>query len=281
LRQRLAVVQVPRVLPRLVKLPRADSREQHYVFLGELIGHYLADFFPARNSWLLAFPRDAQQRALRQRGGGGRLLKAGRKRIAKPPPGDAVRLEVEQGCPLEIRAQLLENLGLDEDDLFVIDGPLNPIRLMAVARGTIPRNCATRRLSRRWPAALREDRISSRPSAAATCCCIIPTRISAAWWIFSTGRADPNVLAIKQTLYRTGGDLQIVGALMDAVRNGKQVTAVVELKGPLRRSQQHPWARRWRRPACMSSMAWSAAKFTPKCAWWCARMTTPSGATCI
>ena len=48
-RRRLAVVQVPRVLPRLIKLPRADSRQQHYIFLGELIGHYLADLMPGSN----------------------------------------------------------------------------------------------------------------------------------------------------------------------------------------------------------------------------------------
>ena len=60
----MAVVQIPRILPRMVKLPRADAR-QDYVYLDRLIGHYLADLVPGHEAaGLLAVPRDAQQRAL-------------------------------------------------------------------------------------------------------------------------------------------------------------------------------------------------------------------------
>ena len=135
-RQRLAVVQVPRVLPHLVKLPRADSRQRHYVFLEELIGHYLAELFPGAKIpgwWHFRVTRNGRLYADDE--AAATLLKAVEGELQARRRGDAVRLEVEQGCPLEIRALLLENLGLEEESLFVIDGPLDPARLMAAAEG--------------------------------------------------------------------------------------------------------------------------------------------------
>src|SRR6185295_4495774 len=121
--------------PRLVKLPRGDF-QQDYVFLGHLIGHYLADIFPGtkllgywhfrvtRNSELYIDEEDAAN-----------LLKAVENELHNRRKGDAVRLELEQDMPAEIRAQLLENFHLTDDDLYVIDGPLNPVRLMAIYEG--------------------------------------------------------------------------------------------------------------------------------------------------
>jgi polyphosphate kinase len=245
-RQRLAVVQVPRVLPRLVQLPRADSRQQHYVFMGELIAHYLAELFPGADilgCWHFRVTRNSELYADEE--AADILLKAVEAEWRARRQGEAVRLEVEHGCPLEIRTLLLENLGLVEEDLFIMDGPLNPVRLLAVVEGdhaperhdppfVAPVAAALREEPDIFAAIRRADVLLHHPYE----------NFSSVVDFLRQSSADPKVLAIKQTLYRTGADLQIVSALMDAVRNGKQVTAVVELKGRSEESGNMLWARR-------------------------------------
>src|SRR5206468_10130094 len=131
----LAVVQVPRVLPRLVKLPRGDS-QQDYIFLGHVIGHFLADLFPGtriRGYWQFRITRNSELYIDEEEAAN--LLKAVENELHNRRKGDAVRLEVEKDCPSEIRSALLGTLRLGEDDLYVIDGPLNPTRLMALYEG--------------------------------------------------------------------------------------------------------------------------------------------------
>jgi len=245
-RRRLAVVQVPRVLPRLVKPPRADPRQKHYVFLGDVIRRHLAELFPGadilgcwhfrvtRNSGLYADQEEAAT-----------LLKGVEADLRARRQGEAVRLEAEQGCPLEIRALLLENLGLAEADLIIIDGPLNPVRLLAVAEEdhspelrdppfVAPVTAALREETDLFAAIRQGDVLLHHPYE----------NFSSVTDFLRQAACDPKVLAIKQTLYRTGGDLQIVGALMEAARNGKQVTAVVELKGGSEGGGHILWARR-------------------------------------
>ena len=246
LRQRLAVVQVPRVLPRLVKLPRPDSSEQHYLFLGALIGHYLADLFPGTTIlgfWPFRVTRNSELYIDEEETVN--LLKAVEMELLNRRRGAAVRLEVEYGCPLEIRAQLLENLGLTEEDLFLIDGPVNPIHLAAIAEGghspelrdppfVAPVAAPLRERPDVFAAIRERDLLLHHPYE----------NFSSVVDFLQQAAADPNVLAVKQTLYRTGGDSQIVGALMEAVRNGKQVTAVVELKARFDEANNILWARR-------------------------------------
>ncbi|MGA2749273.1 MAG: polyphosphate kinase 1 [Verrucomicrobiota bacterium] len=245
-RRRLAVVQVPRVLPRLVKLPRQDSQRQDYVFLGDLIGHYMGELFPGAEvlgRWLFRVTRNSELYTHEEEAAS--LLKAVEIDLRHRRRGDAVRLEVEEGCPLEIRALLLENLGLGEEDFFIIDGPVDPIRLMAVVEGghrpelrdapfVAPVAAALREEPDLFAVIRRGDVLLHHPYE----------NFSSVTDFLRQASADPKVLAIKQTLYRAGADAPIFGALVEAARNGKQVTAVVELRGRSEDGDKTLWARR-------------------------------------
>jgi polyphosphate kinase len=246
LRRRLAVVQAPRTLPRLVKLPREEPSQQHYVFLGELIGHYLADLFPGAKilgNWQFRVTRNSELYIDEEESVN--LLKAVENELHNRRRGAAVRLEVELGCPAPIRAQLLENLGLGKEDLFIIDGPVNPIRLMAVVEGDHSPELRDPPFVAPASPALRDEPDIFAAIRGGDILLHHPYESFARVVDFlRQAAADPAVLAIKQTLYRTGGDPQIVGALMDAVRNGKQVTAVVELKARFDEANNILWSRR-------------------------------------
>ena len=243
--RRLGVVQVPRVLPRLVRLPREDEAPV-FAFLGELVGNHLADLFPGtrilgwwhfrvtRNSELYIDEEDV-----------GNLLKAVEQELHNRRRGAAVRIEIDHDCPPEIYNFLLETLELSPDDLYLIDGPLNPVRLMAIYEGdhspelrdkpfVAPVAPAFRGGSDLFSIIRQRDVLVHHP---------YETYASVVDFLEAAAR-DPNVLAIKQTLYRTGGDPRIVGALMNAVRNGKQVTAVTELKARFDEANNILWARR-------------------------------------
>jgi len=243
--RRLAVVQVPRVLPRLVALPREDDRLD-YFFMGGLIGHYLADLFPGttilgfwnfrvtRNSELYIDEEDV-----------GNLLSAVEQELHNRRKGSAVRLEVDIACPAEIYHYLLETLDLTPGDLYIIDGPLNPTRLMAIYEGDHSPELRDKPFVAPVAAALRDggdifsivrkrDVLIHHPYES----------FGSVVDFLEQAARDPNVLAIKQTLYRTGGDPRIVGALMNAVKNGKQVTAVTELKARFDEANNILWARR-------------------------------------
>jgi polyphosphate kinase len=240
----LAVVQVPRVLPRLVKLPREDS-VQDYVFLGHVIGHFLADLFPGtkiRGYWQFRITRNSELYIDEEEAAN--LLKAVENELHNRRKGDAVRLEVERDCPREIRRALLATLRLEEEDLYVIDGPLNPTRLVAVVEGDHSPELRFPPFVARIAAPLREqpdlfsvirerDVLLHHPYDS----------FESVVKFLEQAAVDPKVLAIKQTLYRTGGDTRIIGALMNAVKNGKHVTAVVELRARFDEANNIEWAR--------------------------------------
>ncbi|HXI53016.1 MAG TPA: polyphosphate kinase 1 [Candidatus Saccharimonadales bacterium] len=240
----LAVVQVPRVLPRLVKLPR-DSGQQDYVFLAHLIGQFLADLFPGTRIlgyWQFRITRNSELYIDEEEVAN--LLKAVENELHNRRKGDAVRLEVEHDCPAPIRQALLGTFRLDEDDLYVIDGPLNPARLMAIYEGDHSPELRDAPFVAPVAPLLREQ---------PDCFSVIRQRdvllhhpydnFSSVVDFLVQAADDPHVLAIKQTLYRTGGDTQIIGALMNAVKNGKQVTAVVELRARFDEANNIQWAR--------------------------------------
>ena len=241
----LAVVQVPRVLPRLIKLPREDSSKQDYIFLGHLIGHFLADLFPGTKIlgfWQFRVTRNSELYIDEEEVAN--LLKAVENELHNRRKGDAVRLEMENDCPQEIRQALLGTFRLGDEDLYVIDGPLNPTRLMAIYEGDhspelrdapfVGPVAATLREQSDLFAAIRErDILLHHPYEN------FNTVVS----FLEQAAEDPKVLAIKQTLYRSGGDARIVGALMNAARAGKHVTVVVELRARFDEANNILWAR--------------------------------------
>src|SRR5581483_4553000 len=131
----LAVVQIPRILPRMIQLPRSDGRRD-YIYLGKLIGHHLADLFPGTKIvgyWAFRVTRNSELYIDEEEIAN--LLKAVENELHNRRKGDAVRLEIEYDCPEPIREALLKTLRLTDEDLYLIDGPLNPTRLMALYQG--------------------------------------------------------------------------------------------------------------------------------------------------
>lgn len=241
----LAVVQLPAILPRLVQLPRKDGRRD-YVYLGELIGHFLADVFPGTTIlgwWPLRITRNSELYIDEEEESN--LLKAVETELHNRRRGDAVRLELDHRCPTHIRDALLKTFRLTEDDLYLIDGPLNPTRLMALYQGdhspelrdpqfVAPIGRAFRGQEDVFSVIREQDVLLHHPYE----------HFDSVVQFLEQAAEDRDVLAIKMTLYRTGGDERIVGALMKAVRNGKQVTAVVELRARFDEANNIQWARR-------------------------------------
>jgi polyphosphate kinase len=240
----LAVVQVPRVLPRLVQLPRAGERRD-YVFLSHLIGHYLADLFPGTSilgHWHFRVTRNSELYIDEEEVSN--FLAAVEQELHNRRKGDAVRLEIEKSCPPGLRTALLKTLRLGEEDLYLIDGPVNPVRILAICEGNhspelrdppfvAPIAPPLRGQQNIFTAIRRRDILLHHPFES----------FQSVTDFLEQAATDPRVLAIKQTLYRTGGDARVVGALMNAVKNGKQVTAVVELRARFDEANNIQWAR--------------------------------------
>ena len=241
----LAVVQCPSILPRLIQLPREDDRRD-YIFLGQLIGHFLADLFPGTRIlgfWQFRLTRNSELYV--DEGDTPNLLKAVEEELHKRRRGHAVRLEIAHDCPKPVREALLKTLHLTEDDLYLVDGPLNATRLMVLYQGShspelrdppfLPPVAPALQGQKDVFAAIRErDILLHHPYES----------FSSVVEFLETAATDHDTLAIKMTLYRTGGDPRIVGALMNAVNNGKQVTAVVELRARFDEANNIEWARK-------------------------------------
>ena len=227
----LAVVQAPRSLPRIIKLPD-ELGSRNFVFLGTIVEAFVSKLFAGmnmrgcyqfrvtRNSDLFVEQEEVDD-----------LLRAVEGELASRRFGDAVRLETAHDCPEEILSFLLGQFGLTADDLYKVSGQVNLNRLMAVY------DLVDRTELKYTPFA---------PS--------IPERLRMGSDLFATLRAgdvllhhpfqgfgpvadfikqaasDPAVLAIKQTLYRAGSDSTIVDALTEAAQAGKDVTVIIELR---------------------------------------------------
>lgn len=229
----LAIVPAPRSLPRLIKVPSEIAPEgDNFIFLSSIIHAYVDELFPGmtvtechqfrvtRNSDLEMSNVEVEDYAMALQG-----------QLHSRRFGAATKLEVSIGCPEELTDFLLERFNLTSDELFQLDGPVNLQRLMALY-GMIDRSDlrypqfspGTPRLleedSYIFAAVDKEDQLLHHP---------FQSFIPIIDWVRQAAK-DPTVLSIKQTLYRTNESSELVEALAEAARNGKEVTVVIELR---------------------------------------------------
>lgn len=228
---RFAIVQVPRILSRLVALP-GDEETNSFVFLEQVIFRHLDSLFPGnqiKGHWCFRVTRNSELYIDEESAAS--LIYAVEKELFNRRKGAAVRLELDAACPEIMRDKLVQFLNLKAEDVYFIQGPIDPIPLMTVCGGEHPSELkdepfvapVTKGLQQETDlfAVLRErDVLLHHPYETFTS--VIEFIEQAA--------DDPQVLAIKQTLYRAGSDERIFDALTRAARQGKQVTVIVELK---------------------------------------------------
>ncbi len=230
---RMAVVQAPRALPRLIQVPpRVSGRPHDFLLLSSVIRHHVHRLFPGmrvtgchafrvtRNSDLWVDEEEVDD-----------LLHALAGELPRRNYGHAVRLEVSRDCPEDVVRLLQDRFHLDPDDLYRVDGPVNLHRLSALTElarrpdllyrpfvPSVPRDLAP---GTDLFARLREgSRLLHHPFQS----------FAPVLSFLRQAADDPKVVAIKMTLYRTGADSPVVDALIDAARAGKEVTVVVELR---------------------------------------------------
>ena len=228
----MAIVPAPRSLPRLVRLPdEICSGGENMVFLSSMIHAHTEELFPGmvvKGCYQFRLTRNADlelEEDLED------LASALRGELLSRRFGDGVRLEVADNCPEELVQFLLSEFGLTDRDLYKVHGPVNLTRLMAVG-GLVERPDLTySNFSPSIPRVIRSkdsmfDAIRKRPLLL-----LHPyENFSPVVDLLRQAAKDSQVLAIRQTLYRTGADSEIVEALMDAARRGKEVTAIIELR---------------------------------------------------
>ncbi|MFK7887434.1 MAG: polyphosphate kinase 1 [Gammaproteobacteria bacterium] len=226
---RYAVVQAPRSLPRLIRLPaELGMGPDTFVFLASLIRAFTADVFPGmqvqgchqfrvtRNSDLFLEGEDFDD-----------LMIALKDRLAERQHAAVVRMEMSEHCAPEYVNYLREHFGLTVNDCYGVDGPVNLNRVSALYDMVDRPDLKDRPLRPALPnvddmfSELREHDVLLHHPYDSFAPVIAFLRQAA---------RDPKVLAIKQTLYRTGPESTVVDALVEAAQAGKEVTVVIELR---------------------------------------------------
>jgi polyphosphate kinase len=227
----MAIVRAPRSLPRIIQLPEEISGGKHdFVFLSSVLTAFVDDLFPGmkvkgayqfrvtRNSELFVDEEEVEN-----------LASALKNELLSRGFRPAVRLEIADNCPKSIVKLLLQNFELKQNAVYRINGPANLSRVVQVYdRCNLPELKFPTFKARRADIddeapfdTLRErDVLLHHPYES----------FSSVLDLLQVAANDPNVLAIKQTLYRTGKDSKVIEHLITAARNGKDVTVVVELR---------------------------------------------------
>ena len=243
----IAIVQAPRVLPRVIRLPReVATAEYDFIFLSSILHAHVGELFPGmevvdcyqfrvtRNSEL--FVDDEEVKDLRT---------ALRGELPHRQFGDEVRLEVAQNCPKQIVDYLLAQFGLEEDDLYRVDGPVNLVRLMSVPDWVDRPDLKFAPFAPGLPDELLKTENLFGAIRAGDILLHHPYQVfQPVVWFLEQAARDPNVAAIKQTVYRTGAESELMEILIGAARSGKEVTVVLELLARFDEEANINWAHR-------------------------------------
>ena len=225
----LAVVPAPRSLPRVVRLPdELTGGKEHHVMLSAIIHEHVSDLFPGMTATGCYQFRVTRNADLALNEDVEDLAKALKGELNSRRFGRAVRLEVTENCPQHIYEYLLDEFDLEEEQLYKVDGPVNLARLLSNFKRphlrydahipVIPK--VLKKSENIFSAMQKQDILLHHPFES----------FAPVINLLREAARDPQVLAIKQTLYRSGADSEIVQVLAEAARNGKEVTAVIELR---------------------------------------------------
>jgi polyphosphate kinase len=237
---RLAVVQVPSGLRRLVRPLGGDGNT--YVLLEEIIRNELAALFPGQNILEVSAFRVARDAELELDEEGGRAyLEAIEDELRKRRLSRVVRLEVEQGMGDTLLGILVQRLEIEVPDVYYVRGPLDVRALWPLVE--LPALEQLREPALRPQLPVEPTNIIARVAEAEILLHHPYESFDPVIAFVSQAAADPDVLAIKQTLYRTSGDSPIVQALSRAAEAGKQVTVIVELMARFDEQSNIKWAR--------------------------------------
>lgn len=232
----LAIVPAPRSLPRVIRLPdELTGGKEHHVMLSAIIHEHIGELFPGMNVTGCHQFRLTRNADLDLADDVEDIAKALEGELENRRFGDKVRLEVTTDCPAHISEYLLNEFELHDNQLYRVNGPVNLTRLLfdfnipglryqpfthAVPKAFRREMDKSDKSSSMFAAMRKSDVLVHHPFHS------FSPVVNLLWQAAN----DPKVLAIKQTLYRSGTNSEIVKALAAAARNGKEVTAVIELR---------------------------------------------------
>ena len=240
----ISIIRVPRVLPRIIQISKNGSPHQQFVTLTSIIGAHLASFFANRT--ILSY---SQFRVTRHsdlaldEDDMSDLPSALRQELAQRPYGETARLEVSKTCSEGLAAFLLKEFNLPAASLYRVQGPVNLGRLIQLTSLAQGQNLTFEPFKPCWPKQINHgesfftrlkqgDVLIHRPYES----------FDAVIEFLREAVYDPNVLAIHQTIYRTGSDMRMFNLLQEAVKRGKEVLVVVEIKARFDEEANINWA---------------------------------------
>jgi polyphosphate kinase len=240
----VAVVQVPAVLPRVVRLPSASQGA--FALLEEIIGEHARDLFPGyavtetalfrvTRNWDLSYDEEESED----------LLSTIQAELRRRDRGAAVRLEISAAATAELERELAGALELEAADVYRVGAPLQAGDLLTLGDGDPRPELRIEPFTPAVPPSLQDgERVASVVAKADVLLHHPYESLDPVVRFIEEAAEDPAVLAIKQTLYRTSGDSPFVRALSRAADNGKQVTVLVEIKARFDEANNIAWARR-------------------------------------